>query len=79
MKYPPSPTITIDRVNEIKKLFMNSALNQAWGRNHNICKFHQLFQKLLVMGMGGEGALHLRFLFCEIVCHWLSATGGAFF
>ena len=31
-------------------------------------KFHQLFQKLLVMG-GGEGALHLRLLFCKIVCH----------
>ena len=30
-------------------------------------KFHQLFQKLLVMG--GEGALQLRLLLCKIVCH----------
>ena len=30
-------------------------------------KFHQLFQKLLMMG--GGGALQLRLLFCEIVCH----------
>ena len=32
-------------------------------------KFHQLFQKLLVMGGGGGGALQLRLLFCKIVCH----------
>ena len=34
-------------------------------------EFHQLFQKLLVMGGGGggEGGLQLRFLFCKIVCH----------
>ena len=35
-------------------------------------KFHQLFQKLLVIGGGGgegEGALQLRLLFCKIVCH----------
>ena len=40
-------------------------------------KFHQLFQKLLVMGGGGggggegegEGALQLRLSFCKIVCN----------
>ena len=37
-------------------------------------KFHQLFQKLLVMAEGGGGgggtlALHLRLLFCKIVCY----------
>ena len=57
----PPPTITFDTVDEIHKFFMNSALCQAWNRNHKIVKFHQLFQKLLVMG-----ALHLRFLFCKL-------------
>ena len=37
-------------------------------------KFHQLFQKLLMMGgggggAGGRGALQLRLSFCKIVCH----------
>ena len=37
-------------------------------------EFHQLFQKLSVMmgkrgGGGGGGALHLRLLFCKILCH----------
>ena len=30
-------------------------------------KFHQLFERSLVMG--GGGALHLRLMFCKIVCH----------
>ena len=34
---------------------MISALSQAWSRNHNIFKFHQLFQKLLVIEGGGGG------------------------
>ena len=29
-------------------------------------KFHKLFQKLLVMGRGGGGALELHLLFCEL-------------
>ena len=33
-------------------------------------KFHQLFQKLLVIwGGGGGGALQLHILFYKIVCH----------
>ena len=60
---PPPPTITFDRVDEIQKFFMNSALGQAWSRNHNIFKCH----KLLLMGEGGT--LHLHILFCEIMCH----------
>ena len=56
------------------KIFMNSALGQAWNRIYKIFKCHQLFQKLLVMGGGGgrgggRGELHLCFLFCKIVCH----------
>ena len=49
---PPPPTITFDKVDEIEKIFMNSALGQAWNMIHKIFKCHQLFQKLLVMGEG---------------------------
>ena len=48
---------------------MNSALSQAWSMNHDIFKFYQLFQNLLVMGGGGGGGLHLLFFFCKIECH----------
>ena len=63
---PPPPTTTFDRVDGIQKFSMNSALGQTQSRIHKICKFHQLFQKLLVMGGGGgrRGALHLRFIYC---------------
>ena len=58
-----------NRVDEIQKFFMNSALGQAWSRKYDIFKFHQLFLKLLVMGGGGGGELHPRFLLCKSVCH----------
>ena len=45
--------------------FMNSALNQAWSRNHNTINFHQLFEKLLEKRRGGGGGAH-SVHFCKL-------------
>ena len=54
-RWSASSNNNLDRVDEIQKNFMNSALGQVWRRNHNIFKFHGVFQKLLVLGGGGGG------------------------
>ena len=53
MPPPPPPTpITFDRVDEIQRFF-RILLSVALGAG--FIKFHQLFQRSLVMGGGGGG------------------------
>ena len=82
----PSPTNNFDRVDEIQR-FLRMLLSVTPGAG--FIKFHQLFQRSMVMGGGrGKGALRLRLLFCKIVCslkhckkskdfaHFLRGGGG---
>ena len=54
--------VSFDRVSEIQKFFMNSALCQAGSWIYKIVKFHQLCQKLLVVGVGGHSSSPLYFV-----------------
>ena len=50
--HPPSPTNNFDRVDEIQR-FLSILLSVTLGAG--FIKFHQLFQRSLVMGGGGGG------------------------